>query len=199
MVEQSGWMKKVSADPEHSTWFVKRFRDMAAAGQDLAGEARLVDAMVAGARASLTRAAAPAGWGRCSPRPVTKWSASTSTLCGRGGRGGLAGPRWIVADLAELDLPAHGVPAGFDAIVSAGNVMPFLAASTRPRSCVDCAATSPTRDGSSSASGPAWLRVDAFLDDVRTAHLEPDLLLAGWDLRPLRDDSDFLVAVLTPA
>ena len=46
MVEQSQWMKIVEANPAHSTWFVKRFRDMAAAGQDLDGEARLVDAMV---------------------------------------------------------------------------------------------------------------------------------------------------------
>ena len=39
-----------------------------------------------------------------------------------------------------------------------------------------------------------------FLDDVRASGLEPDLLLAGWDLRPFSDDdSDFLVAVLRPA
>ena len=42
MVEQSQWMQIVEANPDHSTRFVKRFRDMAAAGQDLEGEARLV-------------------------------------------------------------------------------------------------------------------------------------------------------------
>jgi hypothetical protein len=35
-----------------------------------------------------------------------------------------------------------------------------------------------------------------FLDDARASGLEPDLLLAGWDLRPFRSDSDFLVAIL---
>jgi 2-polyprenyl-3-methyl-5-hydroxy-6-metoxy-1,4-benzoquinol methylase len=39
-------MQKVAADPAHSSWYVERFRSMAAAGRDLAGEARLLDAMV---------------------------------------------------------------------------------------------------------------------------------------------------------
>jgi len=40
------------------------------------------------------------------------------------------GPTWLVADLAELDLAAHGEPEPFDAVVCAGNVMPFLAPGT---------------------------------------------------------------------
>jgi hypothetical protein len=42
----SRWEQKVAADPSHSTWYVERFRSMAADGADLAGEARLVDAML---------------------------------------------------------------------------------------------------------------------------------------------------------
>jgi hypothetical protein len=38
----------------------------------------------------------------------------------------------------------------------------------------------------------------AFLTDARQAGLEADLLLSTWDLRPWREDSDFLVAVLRP-
>ena len=45
MVEQSIWMQKVTADPGHSDWYIERFRAMARAGDDLAGEARFVDAM----------------------------------------------------------------------------------------------------------------------------------------------------------
>ena len=45
MVEQSIWMQKVDADPGHSHWYVERFRSMARDGEDLVGEARLVDAM----------------------------------------------------------------------------------------------------------------------------------------------------------
>ena len=41
------------------------------------------------------------------------------------------GPHYLVADLAELDLPARGITDPFDVILSAGNVMTFLAPSTR--------------------------------------------------------------------
>lgn len=45
MVETSGWVELTKANPDHSAWYVERFRKMAAAGDDLAGEARLIDAM----------------------------------------------------------------------------------------------------------------------------------------------------------
>jgi hypothetical protein len=37
------------------------------------------------------------------------------------------GPVWLARDLAVLDLPADGIEQPFDVIVSAGNVMTFLA------------------------------------------------------------------------
>lgn len=45
MVEQSKWVEMTRQDPNHSTRYIERFRSMAAAGDDLAGEARFVDAM----------------------------------------------------------------------------------------------------------------------------------------------------------
>src|SRR5215218_4464122 len=39
--------------------------------------------------------------------------------------------RWLTRDLAELDLPAAGIAEPFEVIVCAGNVMTFLAPSTR--------------------------------------------------------------------
>lgn len=41
MTEQNKWVELTTADPEHSTWYVQRFRQMAAEGADLVGEARL--------------------------------------------------------------------------------------------------------------------------------------------------------------
>ena len=38
-----------------------------------------------------------------------------------------------------------------------------------------------------------------FLQDAERAGLVPDVLLSTWDLRPFREDSDFLVAVLRTA
>ena len=45
MVEQSLWMQKVAADPGHSQWYIERFRALARSGEDIVGEARLIDAM----------------------------------------------------------------------------------------------------------------------------------------------------------
>ena len=132
MAEQSAWMQKVAADPAHSSWYVERFRSMAAAGRDLAGEARLLDAMVGRGARILD---AGCGHGRVAAElarlghdvvgvdvdPVLIEAAAEDH----------PGPRWIVEDLAELDLSAHGVSEPFDAIVCAGNVMTFLAPSTR--------------------------------------------------------------------
>src|SRR5690625_7465613 len=46
MTEQSKWVQMTTENPEHSTWYVQRFRQMAAEGADLVGEARFVDGMV---------------------------------------------------------------------------------------------------------------------------------------------------------
>lgn len=201
MVEQSEWMKMVTADPSHSTWFVKRFRDKAAAGDDLAGEARLVDAMVARRSRILD---AGCGSGRVGAALAVAGHEVTGVdvdpVLVAAAEEDFPGPRWLVGDLAELDLPAQGVPAGFDVVVSAGNVMPFLAASTRGevlrRLRRHVADDGRVVIGFGAGRGYPF---DDFLEDARGAGLAPDLLLAGWDLRPLRDDSDFLVAILAPA
>ena len=201
MVEQSEWMKMVAANPSHSTWFVKRFRDMATAGDDLGGEARLVDAMVP-RRSRILDAGCGSG------RVGAVLTASGHEVVGvdvdpvliAAAEEDFPGPRWILGDLAELDLPAEGVPAEFDVVVSAGNVMPFLAASTRGavlhRLRRHVADDGRVVIGFGAGRGYAF---DDFLDDARGADLAPELLLSGWDLRPFRDDSDFLVAVLIPA
>ncbi|MEV0084743.1 class I SAM-dependent methyltransferase [Saccharopolyspora sp. NPDC050642] len=198
MVEQSIWMQKVTADPGHSTWYVERFRSMARAGDDLAGEARLVDALV--------------------PRRARILDAG----CGPGRVGGLLaeaghdvvgidvdpvlieaaeqdhpGPLWMVGDLAELDLPARGTTAPFDAIVCAGNVMTFLAPTTRGAVLKRLRAhLAPGGRVAIGFGADRGYEFTDFFEDVAAAALEPDLLLSTWDLRPFSDDSSFLVALL---
>jgi SAM-dependent methyltransferase len=105
------------------------------------------------------------------------------------------GPTWLVGDLAELDLPARGVAAGFDAIVCAGNVMTFLAPGTRQevlrRLLAHLAPTGRAAVGFGAGRGYPFAE---FLDDARAAGWVPDLLLSTWDLRPFTEDADFLVA-----
>lgn len=198
MVEQSIWMDKVTADPHHSTWYVERFRTMARNGDDLAGEARMVDAM-------LPRGARVLDAG-CGPGRVgASLHAAGHDVVGVDGDPVLIeaaeqdhpGPRWLVEDLAELDLPARGISGAFDAIVCAGNVMPFLAPSTRGE--VLRRLHSHLSPGGRMAVGFGAGRgyeFDDFFRDAAEAGFTPDLSLSAWDLRPLAADSDFLVSIL---
>jgi SAM-dependent methyltransferase len=110
------------------------------------------------------------------------------------------GPTWVVGDLALMDLPALGIEAEFDAIVCAGNVLTFLAPSTRlgvlERFRTHMAPGGRAVVGFGAGRGYEFGDFDA---DVERAGLVVDLRLAGWDLRPFDDASGFLVAVLSAA
>lgn len=110
------------------------------------------------------------------------------------------GPRWLVNDLAELDLPARGIHEPFDIIVSAGNVMTFLAPSTRV-TVLNRLRTHLRDDGRlviGFGAGRDYPFAE-FLSDAASAGLVPDVLLSAWDVRPFSENSDFLVGVLRMA
>ena len=46
MTEPSMWTRLTEENPQHSAGYIQRFKDLAAAGHDLVGEARMVDAML---------------------------------------------------------------------------------------------------------------------------------------------------------
>ena len=200
MVEQSLWMQKVAADPGHSRWYIERFRSMARDGMDLAGEARLLDAMA-------PRSARILDAGCGSGRVGAYLAAAGHHVVGvdvdpaliEAAEQDHPGPRWIVGDLAELDLPACGVSEPFQLIVSAGNVMTFVAPSTRVQVLSRLHAHLQP-DGRAVIGFGAGREYDfrEFLDDVARVGFTPDLLLSTWDLRPFSADSDFLVAILRP-
>ena len=110
------------------------------------------------------------------------------------------GPLWIVGDLAELDLPARGISLPFDAIVCAGNVMTFLAPSTRGAVLKRLRAhLAPGGRAAIGFGAGRGYEFSEFFADAAAAALVPDMLLSTWDLRPFTDDSSFLVALLRPA
>ncbi|MGK5684904.1 class I SAM-dependent methyltransferase [Actinoplanes sp. URMC 104] len=196
MSDQNGWLKLLADNPGHSQWYIDRFRSLAAAGADLAGEARMIDAM-------LPRGAKVLDAGCGTGRVGGHLAAAGHDVVGvdldpaliEAAKTDHPGPRWLVGDLSELDLPDT-----FDLIVSAGNVMTFVAPSTRVEILARCRRH--LRDGARLVVGFGAGRgypFDDFLADAAKVGLTPDLLLASWDLRPFTPESDFLVAVLRAA
>lgn len=198
MADENEWLRMTQADPEHSAWYIERFRSMAAAGTDLAGEARLVDAMVPRGARILDAGCGPGRVGAFlaeAGHEVVGVDIDPELIAAA--QEDHPGPQWLVDDLASLDLPARGVTDGFDAIVCAGNVMTFLAPSTRGTVLERLRAH--LRDGGRVAAGFGTDRgyaVEQFLADVADAGLVSDLLLSTWSLHAYREDSDFVVALL---
>ncbi len=107
------------------------------------------------------------------------------------------GSTWLVGDLAELDLEARGIAEPFDVIVCAGNVMAFLAPSTRRQVLANLgahlAADGRLVVGFGSGRGYPF---DEYRADVAAAGLVIDLELATWHLHPFHHEADFHVTVL---
>jgi SAM-dependent methyltransferase len=196
--DQNGWIALTEANPGHSQWYIDRFRAMAADGADLAGEARLVDAMLP-RRAAVLDAGCGTGrvGGHLADAGHRVVGVDLDPLLIAAARADHPAARWLVGDLAELDLAAQGVDTGFDAIVCAGNVMAFVAPGTRRTvlSRMRAHLNDAGRLVVGFGAGRGYEFAE-FLDDTAAAGLATDLLLSTWDLRPFDDGSAFLVAVL---
>jgi SAM-dependent methyltransferase len=180
--------------PGHAQWYIERFRRMAAEGADLAGEARLVDAM-------LPRGARVLDAG-CGPGRVgAELAARGHTVIGVDADPELIaaaqldhpGPRWLVADLSTLHLDES---APFDAAVLAGNVLPFVAPGTEQQ--VLRRVREHLRPGGVLIAGfgtDRGYRIDAFDADLAAAGLQFEHRFATWDLVPWQVDAAFAVTV----
>lgn len=194
------WEDRVAADPNHSHWYVDRFRRMAADGADLAGEARLIDAMAPRGSRILDAGCGPGRVGaELHARGHVVVGVDVDPVLIEAARADHPGPDWRVGDLAELDLLAEGVEP-FDLVLCAGNVITFVAEGTEVdvlrRMAAHLAPGGRVVVGFGAGRGYAF---EHFLADAREAGLGLDVALATWDLRPFGPDADFLVAVLSPA
>lgn len=184
-------------DENHSHWYIERFRRMAAEGADLEGEARLVDALAPRGARLLDAGCGPGRTGGALHRfghDVVGVDADPALIAAA--EEDHPGPRWIVADLADLDLTAHDEPEPFDGAVLAGNVLAFVA---------------PDTEGDVVTSIGRHLRPDGFVavgfhverladgvyeSAVAGSGLVEEQRFATWDLRPWHDAADFLVSIL---
>jgi SAM-dependent methyltransferase len=200
MGQTNGWLRLVESNPEHSQWYIDRFRGLADSGADLHGEGRFVDAMVPRGSRILD---AGCGFGRvgaylaAAGHDVVGVDIDPVLIAAAQEQAPKA--RWILSDLAELDLAAHGVTEGFDVVVCAGNVMTFLAAGTR-RSALGRMRAQLRAGGRVVVGFGAGRDYDfaEFLADAADSGLAPEVLLSTWDLRAFAEGAEFLVAVLGP-
>jgi SAM-dependent methyltransferase len=182
----------------HAQWYIERFRQMAAQGADLAGEARLLDAMLPRGSHVLDAGCGP---GRVGAQLFARGHVVVGVDADRelieAAQSDHPGPTWLVADLAELDLAAEGVPEPFDAAVCAGNVMPYLAPGTEGEVLLRIAAH--VREDGLIVVGFGLDRGYSLTDFDRhsaDAGLDVEHRFATWDVRPWHDDAAFAVTVL---
>ena len=197
---RSKWADAVANNPDHSTWYVNRFRTMAANGADLVGEARLIDAMAPRGATILDAGCGPG-------RHAGHLHAAGHTVVGidldpvliEAAEQDFPGPRYLVGDLADIVLP-DDVPQAYDLVFSAGNVMGFLHPETR-------------RDVLANIAG--WLKpegravigygagrgydFDDFVKDAASSGLMLKQAFSSWELHLFTEKSPFLVAVLQRA
>lgn len=188
----------IAVDPDHSHRYIERFRMMAKAGHDLVGEARTVNAMVAPNSRILDAGCGPgrhaAHLHELGHRVV---GVDVDPVLVAAAEADHPGPQFLVQDLAELDLPAKGIEAAFDAILCAGNVVGFLAESTRVevlRRIGDHLA--PEGRAIIGFGAGRGYEFEEFFADVVAAGLVVQLKLSTWDLHPFSPDATFLVAIV---
>jgi SAM-dependent methyltransferase len=182
-------------EPGHAQWYIERFRRMAAAGEDLAGEARTVDAMLPRGARVLDAGCGPGRVGaQLHARGHTVVGVDVDPELIAAARRDHPGPRWLLADLATLEL-ADEEP--FDAAVSAGNVLPFVAPGTEA-AVLERIGAHLVPDGFA-VIGFGLDRGYALADfdvHVAAAGLHLEHRFATWDLRPWHADAGFAVSVL---
>lgn len=184
-------------DEGHSQSYADHFRELAAEGVDIQGEARLIDALIAPGSRVLD---AGCGQGRIASalhdRGHRVVGVDLDEVLLNAARVDHPGPDYVLADLTTLDL---GPAETFDAIVCAGNVITF----------VSPGAEVPTLISLRRHLAPGGVLVVGFhTERYAVADFDRDLAAAGldleqrfatWHLGPWSDDAEFVVYVIRDA
>ena len=195
MAEPTRWV--TDTGDGHSQWYIERFRTMAAEGADLAGEARLVDAMLPRSARVLDGGCGPGRvGGELHLRGHTVVGVDADPELIAAAEEDHPGPRWLTADLSELDLPSMGEEEPFDGAVLAGNVLPFVAPGTEVDVLRRVAAHVVPDGFVIIGFHVERLPLDRFDEQVAAAGLRIEHRFATWDLVGWHDEADFAVTVL---
>lgn len=182
----------------NSQRYVERFRHLGASGADLDGEARLVDAMVERNSRILD---AGCGSGRTAAALFARGhfviGVDIDETLVQAARQDYEGPTWVVADLVDFDLPAHGYFEPFDMIVSAGNVLSYVEVGTEVEVLQRFRAHLAPHGRAVIGFQTDRYSVADFDVHVAKAGLMLEQRFATWDLRPWHERADFAVSVLS--
>ncbi|MBW3638669.1 MAG: class I SAM-dependent methyltransferase [Actinobacteria bacterium] len=174
--------------------YEQAFRELAASGTDVHGEAAFVDRLLRPGFTGAPVLDAGCGTGRVARElarrgyEVVGVDSDSSML--EVARAEAPGLRWLPDDLATLDLAER-----FEVVLMAGNVMVFLAPGTEAE--VVRRAAAHLRPGGRLVSGWRTDRMSLAEYDALTllAGLEPVARYATWDGAAWHDDADWCVAV----
>ncbi len=194
------WADMIDANPNHSADYIERFKVMEAAGRDLHGEARLIDALVERGARILDAGCGPGRvGGRLADLGHRVIGVDLDPVLVEEARAEHPNATWLVGDLAELDLSGQEINE-FDLIFSAGNVLPFVAADSR-KAAIARLADHIAQSGRLvfGFGAERGYRFDQFFADAEAVGLSRDQVASTWDMRPFRDDSDFVVAIFSRA
>lgn len=198
------WDKLRAENPEHSAQYAQRWRNLAAEGMDLNGEARFVSALVAPGAKVLD---AGCGQGRVggylADQGYVVAGVDLDDYLVAEAAANFPQAEWRVGDIATFDFTklvtasdSAERAAGFDVIVSAGNVLTFIDPASRRAALTGLAAV--LAPGGRFVSGFGSGRGYDFADyqaDLVHAGFEIRHRFSSWDLRSFTADSDFLVCV----
>lgn len=193
---RNAWLQAVERNPGHAQAYAQRWRDIAASGKDIVGEARTVDAMLE--RESLVLDAG-CGTGRIggylAERGHQVVGIDLDPELIEVARADAPSGTWLVGNLADFTLLGTDEQLlAFDMVVMAGQVMTFLAGAER-RPSLERIAAHLAGDGRfiCGFSAGRGYEFDRFLADAEASGLELQARYSTWTLRPAAED--FLVAV----
>lgn len=185
-------------DGSHSRWYTEHMRSLAARGQDVQGESRLVDVLAPRGARLLDAGCGPGRHGgHLATLGFDVVGADVDPALIEAAREDHPAGAWVVADLATLDLAEHGQPEPFDGAMMVGNVLDFVTPDHRGAVLSRVAAHLVDGGflvvGCRTTTGFSAADLDALLP---AAGLRLEQRFATWDLQPWQDDAEFAVSVL---
>ena len=195
--DENLWTAALRRNPEHAKGYAERWRRLEAAGKDILGEARLLDAMAErGARILDAGCGSGRLGGHLARAGHDVVGVDLDPHLIAGARAEHPGARGAGGNLAALALrDAGGARLLFDLQVSAGNVLTFLAgAERRPALAAHASHLAPQGRLVVGFGLDRGYALEDFTADAEVEGLVLVQRFSSWDLRPASDD--FLVGVL---